>query len=322
MTNNILVSIIIPLFNSERFICETIKSASQQTWKHKEIIIVDDGSTDRSLLIAKKFESQSVKVVSKKKSGASSARNLGFSLSKGSFIQYLDADDLLDKEKIEKQLSLLINEKDSCIVSGGFRNFSGAIENADPIKMDNGCQGFSQPIDWLIEAAWDRAMFPPVVWLTPRKLIEEAGPWNETLSYNDDSEFFARVLLKATQIKYCDDAISYYRRGISTSLGSRKDFKARVSELDSLNLVTSHMLAFEDSSRIREACAFKYRKLIYSLYPEHPDLISLAQNKTEELGINGNYSFGNGITRKLNTFLGWKNAKLIQRSYRKIRNLF
>lgn len=316
-----VVSILIPCYNSESYIKDSILSALNQTFKEIEIIVVDDGSTDNSYLVAKSFEQKNVFVFKKEKGGASSARNFAYSIARGRYIQYLDADDLIGPEKIEKQLEILDFAGDQCIASGSFQTFFREIENSKPFQPDAGCKNYDNAINWLIEATWGRAMFPPVVWLTPRKLIDEAGPWNEDLSYNDDSEFFARVLLKSGGIAYCEDSVSYYRRGLSTSLGSRKDREARISELKSLNLVNTHLLSFENSLRVREACAFKYRKLIYSLYPEHRDLINLAEEKITELGIEGNFNFGSGVTEKLGRVLGWKNAKLIQKWYNQIKKL-
>ena len=70
-----LVSILIPCYNAEKWLSETINSALDQTWKNIEIIIVDDGSTDSSLAIAKTFESKNIKVLSQENRGASAARN-------------------------------------------------------------------------------------------------------------------------------------------------------------------------------------------------------------------------------------------------------
>lgn len=319
---NPLVTIIIPFYNAEAFLKATVDSAVNQTWANKEIILVDDGSTDKSNQLIRNYVSNNAQLIRQQNRGASAARNYGLSIAKGDLIQFLDSDDILAPGKIEKQVFRLKSKHENTIVSGSFKIFVNTIEHAQSLFYDNGFKDFENPIDWLIESMWDRAMFPPVAWLTPRKLIEEAGPWNESLSYNDDTEFFARVLLKARKIIFCEDAISYYRRGNPTSLGSRKDRQARVSELESLNLVTSHMLNFEDSLRVREACAYKCRKLIYSLYPEHKDISEIAWQKLKELNVKGDFKFGNGFTKKLGSIIGWKSAKLIQRNYRKIRGAF
>src|ERR1051326_7957528 len=97
-----LVSLLIPAYDAERWIADTIRSALAQSWPSKEIIVVDDGSTDRTLQIAQGFASREVLVVTQPNQGASAARNRALSLCQGDYIQWLDADDLLSRSKIAK----------------------------------------------------------------------------------------------------------------------------------------------------------------------------------------------------------------------------
>src|SRR5438309_2970995 len=99
-----LVSILIPAYNAGTWITETIRSALAQTWTRNEIIVVDDGSTDDTLTIARRFESRDVLVVSQQNQGAAAARNKAYSFCQGDYIQWLDADDLLSPEKIANQM--------------------------------------------------------------------------------------------------------------------------------------------------------------------------------------------------------------------------
>ena len=94
------VSVIMPVFNCERYISEAINSVLEQTYKNVELIIVDDGSSDRSLEIAKKYESEKVKVFTQPHGGAPRARNFAFEKSTGDYIQYLDADDILAPDQL------------------------------------------------------------------------------------------------------------------------------------------------------------------------------------------------------------------------------
>ncbi|MEY4916996.1 MAG: hypothetical protein RL616_909 [Verrucomicrobiota bacterium] len=102
-----LVSILIPAYNSEQWLADTLRSALAQTWANKEIIVVDDGSRDGTLALARSFESLGVKVATQNNSGASAARNHAFRLSQGEFIQWLDADDLLAPGKITSQMNAI-----------------------------------------------------------------------------------------------------------------------------------------------------------------------------------------------------------------------
>lgn len=81
--NTPLVSILIPAYNAEKWVGDTIRSAMAQTWKHKEIVVVDDGSQDRTLEVAQQYESESVRVVTSKNQGAAATRNLALEHSRG-----------------------------------------------------------------------------------------------------------------------------------------------------------------------------------------------------------------------------------------------
>ena len=102
-----LVSILIPAYNAEALLAETLRSALAQTWDNKEIIVVDDGSKDGTLNLARTFESDVVKVFTHKNQGAAATRNKAFSLCSGDYIQWLDADDLLAADKIARQIKAL-----------------------------------------------------------------------------------------------------------------------------------------------------------------------------------------------------------------------
>ncbi|MEO5953382.1 MAG: glycosyltransferase family A protein, partial [Chloroflexia bacterium] len=104
-----LVSILIPAYNAERWIGESIDSALNQTWPRKEVIVVDDGSHDSTASVAKQFSQFGVNVVTQENLGAAAARNRAFALSRGEYIQWLDADDLIAPDKIAKQMEVVAN---------------------------------------------------------------------------------------------------------------------------------------------------------------------------------------------------------------------
>src|SRR5271154_7117490 len=109
-----LVSILIPAYNAEAWISDTLRSALAQTWERKEIIVVDDGSKDQTLAVARRFESESdcVHVFTQENQGAAATRNKAFSLCKGDYVQWLDADDLISPEKIARQMEAIGDSPD------------------------------------------------------------------------------------------------------------------------------------------------------------------------------------------------------------------
>ena len=112
-----LVSILVPCFNAKQWVAQAIESALAQTWPEKEVIVVDDGSTDRSLDIIKSFGDR-IRWETDRNRGANVARNRLLELARGDWLQYLDADDYLLPEKIEQQMGFLATNPSADIVFG------------------------------------------------------------------------------------------------------------------------------------------------------------------------------------------------------------
>jgi glycosyltransferase involved in cell wall biosynthesis len=228
---NPLVSIIIPLYNSESFIADTIYSAINQTYKHTEIIIVNDGSTDASLEIATRFTKYGVVVYSQKNRGASAARNFGILKSKGELIQFLDADDLLDPGKLKYQVETYERYGDLHLIGGKWRRFDRDVSKPyAPMPYQQRETRYFNHVKWLLESPY----MIPSAWLVPRRLIDLSGLWNENLSFNDDGEFFYRVVASSSGVIINHKALALYRSGNLSSLSSRKDRTAMVSWIESI----------------------------------------------------------------------------------------
>jgi glycosyltransferase involved in cell wall biosynthesis len=312
-----LVSILIPCFNAEKWLGETIKSALSQTWQNIEIILVDDGSTDDSLSIAKAFESHNVKVISQKNQGGSAARNQALKISQGDFIQYLDADDLLAPEKIELQMQCLEQEQIEYLAAGEWARFYNTPSEARFISQPPWVD--MKPLDWLVCTWGGNWMMHPAAWLIPREISNRAGYWNESLSLDDDGEYFCRVVLASQGIKFCNGAKTYYRSGLTGTVSSLTSDQAWRSALDSINFCTASILNKEQSFRTRQACASRYQRFIYSAYPNVSNLIQEAEHHINELGGSTIQPEGGWLFQTAAKLLGWKNARLLQ-LYRK--NIF
>ena len=121
---NPLVSVIIPVFNKENYVSSAIESVLSQTHVQLEVIVVNDGSTDNSLEKVNRFTDSRIHVIDQANQGVERARNLGFLKSVGSFIVFLDADDLMNVDRLSKQLELFKTNEDLVLV-GTWTNVIG-----------------------------------------------------------------------------------------------------------------------------------------------------------------------------------------------------
>lgn len=138
--NNPLISIVIPCFNSEKYLWDTLESCINQTYKKIEIIVVDDGSTDSSLNIAQKYaeKNNNIKVISIENNGQCFARNLGLKEAKGEYIQFLDSDDLIIPQYIEEQLiAIQTNQADLAICKPVGFNESNLDQKLNQLKKES-----------------------------------------------------------------------------------------------------------------------------------------------------------------------------------------
>ncbi len=319
MNQGPLVSILIPLYNAEKYIAETIKSALAQTWRNREIIVVDDGSTDASLVIAKSFEKEGVKVVAKENSGATATRNYAFKLSQGKFIQYLDADDLMAPDKIEAQLKYVSFDETS-VVSGRFVRFARSIDNCfGGIGPHENISKDLFPVDWLVQ----NHTMQTCAWLTPRRLVEQVGGWNESLKQNpnDDGEFWFRVVGESDckMVRYCKDALIFWRTELP-GLALLRTEQACKSLLGTCHVLRRVLLRLEDSPRTRLAAANYYMKFAQTIYPKYPKLTKEAEHNVRELGGSRLPVQGSNLSRSLTKIFGWKMAAWVRCIKRKLWN--
>src|SRR5450432_3762028 len=232
-----LVSIIIPCHNAAAWLSATLESALAQSWTSREIIVVDDGSTDDSPAVARGFGGSGVTVIDQPNRGASAARNRGLAAATGEFVQFLDADDLLSPGKVAAQISLLAGRPAGTVASCAWGRFHAEPEGAR--FVDDAVFRDFPAVDFLVLAGDTGAMMHPSAWLVPRAVLDRAGPWDESLSLNDDGEFFCRVLLASAGLAFCADAgaRSFYRSGLPGSLSQQRGPAARRSQFRSIELI-------------------------------------------------------------------------------------
>jgi glycosyltransferase involved in cell wall biosynthesis len=307
-----LVSILIPAHNAGEWLADTLRSALAQTWERKEIVVVDDGSSDETLEIARRFESNSVRVFTQTNQGAAAARNQAFLLSKGDYIQWLDADDLLAPDKIEQQLAApREGESKRILLSSAWAYFNYRTERASfvPTAM---WQDLS-PVEWLLRKMGENLHMQTATWLTSRELAEAAGPWDTRLLSDDDGEYFCRVLLASEGTRFVPDSKVFYRitqSGRLSHIGASD--RKKDAMLIGMKLHICYLRSLEDSERVRKACLAYLQNWYSNFYPERPDIVAELQSQAAQLQghlVEPRFSWKYAWIKPV---FGWKAAKWAQ----------
>jgi Glycosyl transferase family 2 len=305
-----LVSILIPAFNAEQWIAETLENALSQTWPHKEIIVVDDGSSDCTAEIVAGFASRGVTLIRQEHRGQCAAENRAFRECRGDFIQYLDADDLLSPDKIALQMARIGGDCD-VVASSEWARFRScpatAVFRPEPVWRD------LDPVEWLIRA-WTGGtpMMGDSIWLIPRAVALRAGPWDERLSVINDFDYFTRILLSARAVRFCQGAKLFYRSGHAQTLSGHRSRAAWESVLLSVELGTAALLQRENGARARRACADVFQQWAYTAYLEDETAFRCAAARVVALGGSSIRMDGGVAFRLLEGSLGWKTAKRVK----------
>jgi glycosyltransferase involved in cell wall biosynthesis len=279
-----LVSILIPAFNAERWIASAIRSATEQTWNPKEIIVVDDGSRDKTLQVARSFESVGVKIIAQQSSGASAARNNALAHSNGQYIQWLDADDLIAPDKIARQMNAATQFGDeSVLFSSSWGHFDCSVQETRFVPSPL-WQSFG-PTEWLITKMERNAWMAINCWLVSRHLTEKAGPWNENLRRDNDGDYFSRVVAGASRVHFVEDAKCYVRRHFS---GISSELTLSPAKIESIFIAITnqinYLLELENTPEARHACVTYLQAWLPHFYPERMDLVQNCQMLANKLG--------------------------------------
>jgi glycosyltransferase involved in cell wall biosynthesis len=307
-----LVSILIPAYNAEESIAATLRSAVAQSWEPKEIIVVDDGSTDNTVAIARQFEACGVRIATQSNQGAAAARNHALSLSRGDYIQWLDADDLLSTDKISRQIEALGSDLNPRILLSAawahflYRHYKAAFVPSE-LWSD------LSPTEWLLRKLDHNVYMQTATWLVSRELTEAAGLWDTRLLSDDDGEYFCRVLLASEGVRFVPGAKVFYRSpGLAfsgLSYVDHTDTKLTAHWL-SMQLHVEYLRSLEESERVKAACVNYLQTSMIYFYPERQDLVARAHKLANELGGELGPPDLSWKYRWIKVLFGWRSSKV------------
>ncbi|MFD3000864.1 glycosyltransferase family 2 protein [Pontibacter toksunensis] len=293
---DVKVSVVIPTYNREDLISETLDSVKAQTLPDWECIVVDDGSVDGTEEVVQQYIQNDarfhyVKRPAHRLGGGNSCRNIGLEAAKGEFIQFLDSDDLLAPTKFEEQVRALSQVKGDAVATckwGRFRTIQDRlsakqneptyISSDDSLKLFD---VFGKHSIWL----------PTHVYLARKSTIEKAGPWNEDLKMNQDGEFFARVLLNASQIIFVPSTEVYYRRhtGGNTSSWNKEDrIRSVITSWKLIDAAMQEKLGIANHPYVKQGRNLIYDKIkdqFPEIVKEDQPFFDLRRSKLEELTV-------------------------------------
>lgn len=301
-TENPLVSIITPFYNAENYIGDTIKTVLNQTYSNWELLLVDDGSVDGSAAIASSFKDARIRLIRQKNAGQGAATNNAIDLAQGEFFQFLDADDLMHRQKTENQIRDLIEHKEYLGVSkwAFFRHQpSDANFKMEPVFFSG------DSIDWVYELWTNDTMMHTNSYMISRDLLRKGGSFFDvTIELNVDFEFFTRMALAAKGVIYTKDAIAYYRKGVQGSKTFKPSKAKQLSALEARVKSIGYLLDVEDSEKTRDAARMAITILTYS----YPALLSQSKIHLARLGISEFGDFGGSRFKTVSSIIGFKNT--------------
>lgn len=304
------MSICMPAFNAANYIGDTISCLLSQTYYNIEIIVVDDHSTDSTINIIKAFNDSRLRFFTNPKKFAASARNFAYKNSKGEYIIFFDADDLVEKEFIEKQVRKLCEDENSVVISnwGRFYNNDLAtyVEAPHTIKKDLTYE------EWILTYWLEvRHTTPPGRIAISRQLVEKTPLWDETLTLNDDFQFFNELFFHCNMIRH-NNANFYYRSGIN-GLSTRIGEKFYQSSLKALKRgIELAKKKYPNKHHLELCYANMLKNLEYEVYPitNLTKLVKIEQRALPK----ATFKFpAGGITRIIILVIGWKMTKRIKR---------
>ena len=255
------VSVVVPAYNAEHFVGEALASALAQTYPIREIVAVDDGSNDGTLAVLRRFEAETrgrVRVLTGPNRGGSTARNAGLAEVTGDYVQFLDADDLLLPDKVERDVGLLQRDRAPLL----FGLHMGAKESpsrymAPPFDFDSA---------WLCFA--HSRFGHTVANLFRRDAVLRAGSWDESRPFNQEYDLIARMLMDEPRVVFGDHYSTRIRRhpGSVSAVFSAEMRDARL-KIDARVLDFLKRQGEEEAARVLEASVFLQVRQLYKMVP-------------------------------------------------------
>jgi len=315
------VSIIIPLYNQKQFIADAIESALAQTYKNIEVIVVNDGSTDSPDEVLDNYKDK-VKVVYQENKGLAAARNRGLLESTGEYIQFLDADDFLFHDKIERQISIInkyngdINVIPYC---GSLRVYSEDLTSSKDFEYQKVENMTNNPILKIIDL---RVFFPLPIHtvLLNKNLIRNNGGFDENMNANEDRLFWTKVCLNGCRFIYDNTyGVEYRKHSFSMTTDKNRMFLSHMKYLEAVqNLFKNgHEMPLEIKKKLTDVYFGFFYSTVYM--SDSKQKLSCLIAKIESVIPQNYFKTNNRLKKYLIKTFGIKNYLIVSKILRNIK---
>lgn len=245
----IKISIVIPVYNVEKYLKQCLESIYKLNLSNKEIILINDGSTDNSLKILKEYKenySEKTILISQENKGLSEARNIGIKNSSGEYVLFIDSDDFVDSISLEKFLKEGIDYKEDILIGNSYYVYEKKIEkefyskNLEDIGEKNGL--------FFLEEGMKKKCFYVTVWrnLYKKEFLLKNNLFFEKGILHEDSLFTPIAFYLAKKVRYSQEYFYFYRQTNNSSITKSKNKKRYLDLL----IITKKLLEFSESNGI------------------------------------------------------------------------
>jgi len=211
--NRALVSIVMPAYNAELYIGQAIESVLNQTFENLELLVIDDGSTDSTANIVRSFSDDRIILIQQENGGVSVARNAGLNVSKGKYITFLDADDILPPRSLEVRVEYLEFYADIDLVDGNI-----VIKDADIGKDVRTYVPYYSGLLLPRLMALDSSVFFNVCYMFKREMLGDVR-FKEKMTHAEDLLFYIELVSKKQIVYgYVKDEVYWYRSGHTSAM--------------------------------------------------------------------------------------------------------
>lgn len=295
------ISIIVPVYNAEKVLSRCIKSILNQSFKDFELILINDGSSDRSIDILKKFEKldERIRVIDNSNNGVSETRNIGIKEAIGEYIQFIDSDDFIESNMLEETLNIMENKEADLVMTGFFLDIEEKNKIVTEIQTyENNISNNKKDIAInVLERLSGTYVNSPVNKLYKRSVIIDNNLFmDKNIDLGEDLAFNLEYLKYCNCVVFSEKCYYHYCMRLEDNL----TFKYRKDKLELMEALYKNCISYFEASDLERSHIRKMNGLFIKwMYSCYIDL----HNRNCDLSISGKYKFIKESIKKYNNII-------------------